>query len=144
MKVAIVGTGFIGQAWAIVFARAGCEVYLWDADPVALNESLHGITARLQELDKHGLIDASDARGRIQTRATLEQAVEDVEYVQENLPEVLEIKVDVFRDLDRLAPRNAVLASSSSGLPVSTFASDRGRLRAHIVDRTVSVLAQLP
>jgi L-gulonate 3-dehydrogenase len=130
MKVAIVGTGFIGQAWAIVFARAGCEVFLWDADPVALSESLHAITARLEELEKHGLINARDARGRIQTRPTLEHAVADVEYVQENLPEVLNTKVDAFQDLDRLAPRNAVLASSSSGLPISTLSTNlRGRER---------------
>jgi 3-hydroxyacyl-CoA dehydrogenase len=144
MRVAVVGTGFIGQAWAIVFARAGCEVFLWDADPAALNASLHAIAARLQELEKHDLIDAANARGRIQACDTLEHAVADAEYVQENLPEILDVKIDAFGELDRLAPNNAVLASSSSGLPISSFAAKlRGRERC-LVAHPVNPLYLLP
>lgn len=51
MKVAIVGSGFIGRAWAISFARAGCDVALWDREPAATAQARDYIAAILNDLE---------------------------------------------------------------------------------------------
>src|SRR5436305_13167123 len=104
-RVGVVGAGMIGRAWAIVFARAGCEVALFDRDPEAVEEALATIRERLRELQAAGLADAADAAfRRVHRAASLDGAVQDAGYVQENLPESVEVKRAVFTALDRLAP----------------------------------------
>ena len=56
-KVAIIGSGFIGRAWAITFARAGHHVTLWDADPAAPHKAIGFIAEVLPELAENGLLD---------------------------------------------------------------------------------------
>ncbi|MEF7615328.1 3-hydroxyacyl-CoA dehydrogenase [Aquincola sp. MAHUQ-54] len=125
MKVAVIGTGLIGQAWAIVFARGGCDVALWDGDAAALDRAVALIAGQLDELQAQGLVDdAAALRARLQPCATLEAALAGVAYVQENLPEVLAIKRDIFARLDALAPPGAVLTSSTSSIPASAFTED--------------------
>jgi len=121
--VAIVGAGLIGRAWAIVFARSGFQVRLHDQVPAALDNCLGIIGERLRDLAEFGLIaDAPDAiLARIRPSASLAEAVDGVVLVQENVAEKLEVKREVFAELDRLAPPDAVLASSTSWLPASSF-----------------------
>ncbi|MGB3291243.1 MAG: 3-hydroxyacyl-CoA dehydrogenase [Burkholderiaceae bacterium] len=122
MKIAIVGAGLIGQAWAIVFARAGCQVSVWDGDGQALARAHELIARQMRELEKHGLLgDAEEALSRIQVFAQLEQALKGAEYVQENLPERLDVKKDIFGKLDQLSASDAILASSTSSIPASAF-----------------------
>lgn len=75
----------------------------------------------------------------IRVADSLEAAVADASYVQENLPEVLDIKLDIFARLDAAAPPEAILASSTSGIPASAFTEGlAGRARclvAHPVNR---------
>ena len=121
--VAVIGAGLIGRAWAIVFARAGFAVRLWDAVPAALPAALDFIAARLPELHEAGLLP--DAPGivhaRISAPATLEAALEGAAWVQENGPERVAAKRDLFTRLDAAAPEAAILASSTSGIPASAF-----------------------
>ncbi|MFA7665730.1 MAG: 3-hydroxyacyl-CoA dehydrogenase [Burkholderiaceae bacterium] len=121
--VAIVGAGLIGRAWAIVFARGGFRVRLYDQVPAALDACLGIIAERLDDLAGYGLIDEPPATllARISTSATLADAVRDVVLVQENAAEKLEVKQQLFAELDRLAPADAILASSTSWLPASSF-----------------------
>ncbi|UHL63060.1 3-hydroxyacyl-CoA dehydrogenase [Paralcaligenes sp. KSB-10] len=122
MNVAVIGTGLIGQAWAIVFARGGCTVRLWDGDPLALDRALQLISAQVRELVKQQLLDDAQAlMARIQIFRSLDEALEGAEYVQENLPEVLEIKKEIFSKLDSLSGADTVLASSTSSIPASAF-----------------------
>jgi len=131
MKIAVVGAGLIGQAWALVFARAGCEVRLWDGDAAALARSRVLVGELAAELARSGLVrDAGELMARVATCAQLEEALDGVDYVQENLPEVLALKRDIFARMDRLAPAAAVLASSTSSIPASAFTEDlAGRAR---------------
>lgn len=125
MDVAIIGTGLIGQAWAIVFARGGCAVRLWDGDPAALKRALPLISRQVDELQKQRLLtDAAGIMTRIQPFDSLDEALDGAEYVQENLPEVLAIKKEIFGKLDKLSSPNAVLASSTSSIPASAFTED--------------------
>lgn len=130
-KIGIVGAGLIGRAWAIVFARSGSDVALWDGNADALKASLGTIKERLDDLRKAGLIgDPAAVLARIAPRATLREAIEGVVYVQENLPETVEIKQKIFAEMDGLAPPDAVLASSTSSIPASAFTEQlRGRAR---------------
>ncbi len=124
MKTAIIGTGFVGRAWAITFARAGYEVRLWDASPTALPSALGFIDAILPDLEANDLLNGAkpaDVRARITPMSELAQALAGVDHVQENTPEDLDVKRAVFADLDRLAPAGAILASSTSALLPSAF-----------------------
>ncbi len=130
--IALIGGGSMGMGWAIVFARAGHTVRIYDSAPDMLTKAKPGIATRLSALAAHGLLEeAPDAiLARITTTGDLAAALADVVHVQENVPERLEIKLDLFKRLDELAPPDAVLASSTSSLPASDFASDLiGRAR---------------
>ena len=121
-KVAIVGTGLIGQAWALVFARAGCEVRLWDGDKVALKQAWLLVEKLAVELQHSGLVDDAVAlMSHIRCYDDLDKALDLVNYVQESLPEVLAIKQAFYVQLDALAPASAVIGSSTSSIPASAF-----------------------
>lgn len=134
MKIAVIGSGLIGQAWAIVFARAGHEVTLWDGHAEALARAPAIIGQLLGDLQRAGLIDdAPSIQSRIVLEASLEQAVAGALYVQENLPENQGIKQQIFATLDELVPDEVVLASSTSSIPASAFTESlRGRSRCLI------------
>jgi 3-hydroxyacyl-CoA dehydrogenase len=125
MKTAIIGSGLIGQAWAIVFARAGCPVKLWDGSAQAAESALKIIAQQLTELQTHGLVkDAQAAIANLSIATTLEQALQDVDYVQENLPERVEIKRELYAKMDAIAGPDTILASSTSSIPASAFTED--------------------
>ncbi len=95
--VGVVGAGLIGRAWANVFARAGWDVRLWDPDKDALAAAPRLIEEALHDVARHGLAkDAAAAARRITPAASLEEAVQDVAFVQENGPERVEVKLEVF------------------------------------------------
>lgn len=123
-KVAIIGTGLIGRAWAISFARGGHQVALFDAESRAVEGALATIAALLSDLDANDMLDgqtAADVRQRIAGAASMEAALAGAVHVQENAPEDIEIKRQVFAALDATADEQAVLASSSSALLPSSF-----------------------
>jgi 3-hydroxyacyl-CoA dehydrogenase len=106
----------------MVFARAGWQVRLYDNVASQLDLARGHIATSLAEQQAVGLIsDAESAAARVAMVDRIEDAVAGVEWVQENLPEQLEVKRDVFRALDTLAPADAVLASSTSAIPASQF-----------------------
>lgn len=125
MKIAVIGAGLIGQAWAIVFARGGCEVQLWDGDQDALARAMALIAGQMQQLESKGLLaGASAAMARIQAAATLKQALTGVDYVQENLPERIDVKKSIYQQMDALCAPATILASSTSSIPASAFTED--------------------
>ncbi len=132
MKIALIGAGSIGIAWAVVFSRAGYEVALQDPDAGRRGAAPGEIATRFRDLAGAGLYEGNidAALARVSVHADLAAAVADAGYVQENAPEVLDVKRSLFADLDRLTPAEAVLASSSSAITTSAIASDlpgRGR-----------------
>ncbi|MDQ2804367.1 MAG: 3-hydroxyacyl-CoA dehydrogenase [Pseudomonadota bacterium] len=122
-QVAVVGAGLIGRAWTIVFARAGFDVALWDPFPAAVDAALTFVRERLPELAEAGLLpEAPDTvLARVHPAGSLGEAVSGAEHVQENGPERLADKTTLWAELDRAAPADAVLASSTSGIPASQF-----------------------
>lgn len=121
--VAVVGAGLIGRAWAIVFARSGFQVRLHDQVPTALDACKAIIRDRLDDLQRFGLVSESPEviAGRIHAAPSLAEAVGQAVLVQENVSEQLPVKREIFAELDRLAPPEAILASSTSWLKASSF-----------------------
>jgi len=120
--VAIVGAGLIGRAWAVVFARAGWTVRLTDPHGPTLDAAPGLIRDELHALQPHGLVDDPDgSAARVSTASDLADAVAQAEFVQENGPETVEAKQALFAELDRLAPPDAILASSTSAIVASRF-----------------------
>src|SRR5215218_3628092 len=98
--VAIVGAGLIGRSWAIVFARAGWDVHITDPSAEQLAAAPRLIRQGLDELAAHGLADDPEAAAqRVSPAASIEAAVGGVDLVQENGPEVLDIKRELFAEL---------------------------------------------
>jgi L-gulonate 3-dehydrogenase len=120
--IAVIGAGLIGRAWAMVFARAEWDVRLADNDPEQLAHARAFIAASLDEQQQYGLVtDARAALARIEYAVDLQSAVAEADWVQENLPERVDVKREVFEELDRHARPDAVLASSTSAIPASRF-----------------------
>jgi 3-hydroxyacyl-CoA dehydrogenase len=130
--IAVIGGGSIGIAFAIVFARAGRQVRLYEPD-AGRRAAVPGLLrARLDDLHAYELLDEAPdtVARRVAIAADLAAAVQDAVYVQECAPEDLAMKKTLFAELDRLATPQAVLASASSAIVPSAFAADLpGRAR---------------
>jgi 3-hydroxyacyl-CoA dehydrogenase len=123
-RVTVIGAGFIGRSWAVVFARAGYEVALYDPSEAQRDGAMPAIRRFVEDGRAAGLIAPSDkVEERVSLHAGLEPALEGTIHVQENVFEREDVKRAVFAELDRLVPGNIVLASSSSMIPVSRFVS---------------------
>ena len=123
-KIAIVGTGLIGGAWAITFARGGQQVALWDAAEGAAEAAIEATGPLLEELEAKGLLKGQTASlvlARIASADSLEAAVDGAVHVQENASENVEVKRALFAELDRVAPPDVTLASSSTAIRPSLF-----------------------
>jgi L-gulonate 3-dehydrogenase len=122
-NVAVIGAGLIGRAWSIVFARAGFNVTIWDQFPLQTTQALSFVAERLPELRAAGLLaDAPETvLARIRPMQSLWETVRDADYIQENGPERTEVKTGIFSELERAARPEAIIASSSSGIPASAF-----------------------
>ena len=123
-RIAIIGTGLVGRAWAISYARAGHEVALWDELPQAPEQALAFIRAAAPELAAHDLLGGATPQAllaRIRIERELGAALAGAAHVQESAPEQVKVKRELFTRLDQLAPTEAVLASSTSAILPSLF-----------------------
>jgi L-gulonate 3-dehydrogenase len=119
---AIIGTGLIGQGWAIVFARMGWTVRLFDVNAAMLAEARALILQQLRELESQGLVKGADTIiERVHVAASLADAVKGARYIQENSPEKVDVKRALFSELDAVAEPDAIIGSSTSSIPASQF-----------------------
>jgi 3-hydroxybutyryl-CoA dehydrogenase len=128
-RLAVIGAGLMGSGIAQVAARAGWEVTLRDLDDAAVQRGLSGIRKSLEKFAAKGTISGEDvetALGRITPTTDLE-AASDADIVVEAVFERLEIKQDVFRELDRICKTDAVLATNTSAIPVTQIAAATSR-----------------
>jgi len=133
VRIAVVGAGVMGGGIAQVCALAGDDVACYDIAPTALDEARTHVTTGRFGLDravareKVTRAEADAALARITFTGSLETAVAAADLVIEAVPERIELKVRVFRELDRLAPAPAILASNTSGLPIAALAAATDR-----------------
>ncbi len=121
-RVAIVGAGLVGSGWAIVFARAGMTVRVFDGEAAIRASVLGHIAASLAELAGIGLVDdVEPVLGRISVADTLAEALAEADYIQESVFERTDVKTAVSLEIDRAMRPEAIVGSSSSGIPASAF-----------------------
>jgi L-gulonate 3-dehydrogenase len=124
--VAIVGAGSIGAAFALLFASAGRRVHVFDPSAEQRAALVDQVAASWRDLDSFQLASSTETavRERIRVFDSLRAAAADADYVQECAPEQVQMKHEIFVELDACTRPDAVLASASSALPVSRFAHD--------------------
>jgi carnitine 3-dehydrogenase len=120
-RVAVVGTGVIGASWAALFLARGLDVTASDPAPGADERLRAEVAAHWPALERIGLADGASL-DRLSFTPDPAAAVADAAFVQENGPERLDVKHELFARLDAAAPAETVLASSSSGLLPSEIA----------------------
>lgn len=115
--VAVLGAGVIGASWSALYLAAGLKVKVFDvADDIAtkVNTYLDNAWPTLAQLD---LTEMGD-RSRISFHDCASDAVRGVDFVQENVPEKIEIKHALYREIEPVLPAHTIIASSTSGLMV--------------------------
>jgi 3-hydroxyacyl-CoA dehydrogenase len=136
-RVACIGAGTVGHAWAVVFARAGYDVALFDSAPGQVAErALPGVKRTLELLHASGMLTEPVEKvfARVHDTATIAEAVTGASYVQESVREDVTVKREVFAAIAAAAPADAILASSTSAIPGSAFLVDiAGPERALVV-----------
>jgi len=126
MRLAVVGAGSMGAQIAMQAALHGISVMLYDKDEAQLSKAISSNQARLARRVENGKLareEADRALYLLNTSLDLDDAVEDVQFVIEAVFEDLQVKRGIFADLDREAPREAVLASNSSTIGISKLAT---------------------
>lgn len=128
--VAVAGAGLTGASWAGLFVAAGLETRLYDVQAAALPPALARATRAARFLAAHGLARGDAvARGLAALSATTDagEAFAKAGHVQECVREDLALKREVFALIDRLAPPDALICTSSSGLSISALQTAASR-----------------
>jgi carnitine 3-dehydrogenase len=118
--VAVVGTGVIGASWATAFLARGMDVIAADPAPGAEQALRRTVAAQWTAMQQIGLSPGASVE-RLRFVASPEDAVAEVDFVQENGPEHVDIKRDLFRRLDEAAPADSLIATSTSTITISEF-----------------------
>lgn len=124
-NVFVMGAGVMGNGIAQVTAEAGYNVTMMDIREEFINEALTSIEKSLNRKIKKGIIQEDDKNNiisRIRTTFDTKDA-QDADLVIEAIPEVLELKLNVFKELDHICQEHTILASNTSALPISAIAA---------------------
>jgi 5-formyl-3-hydroxy-2-methylpyridine 4-carboxylate dehydrogenase len=116
--VAIIGTGTMGPGMAATLARGGMDVRCFDTSEAARERAPGDVETAAGVLERIGG-PAAASPGSVTVHAELAEALVDADLVIEAVPENAELKAHVFADIDRLARPGAILASNTSGIPIS-------------------------
>jgi carnitine 3-dehydrogenase len=118
-RVAVIGAGTIGASWAAIFLARGLDVAATDPSPNGEAFARRFIGNAWPTLQKLGLVAPGADQKRISFHKTPAEALKGAEFVQESGPEREDLKIELFREIDAAAPKEVVIASSSSGLLIS-------------------------
>lgn len=119
-KAAVIGAGLMGHGIAQVFAAAGHCVRITDADQRALNEAPLRISTSLAQLG----IEQAPVLARIQALSSLAETLDGCTVVIEAVPERIELKRELFKQISEIAPHDALLATNTSSIPVTEIGRD--------------------
>ena len=117
-RVAVIGAGTIGASWAAYFLAQGLQVRASDPAPEGEAFLRRFIAGTWPALRRLGIATDADP-GCVEFTRDVANALDGAEFVQESGPEREDLKIELFRELDRLLPPEVVIASSSSGLLIS-------------------------
>jgi len=125
-QISVIGGGTMGNGIAHVFAQNGYKVTLIDIKQEVLDKALATISKNLDRMVAKEKITADQkdqTLANIQTHTTLESGVSNADLVVEAATENVEIKLDLFRQLDKLTPAGCVLASNTSSISITKIGS---------------------
>ena len=124
-QVAVVGAGYMGGGIAQKLAMAGYDVVVTDANPEAARASLGRLIREAQEFEDQGLYPAGATelvRKNLTSADTIAEAVKDVDFVEEAVPEIVDIKKDVLKEISEHAKPEAIIGTNTSTIPVHVLA----------------------
>jgi carnitine 3-dehydrogenase len=119
-RVTVVGTGVIGRGWIAHFLRQGLDVTAYNRRASAEGETRKAIEMLWPTMERLGLSDGADP-DRLTFTTSVKEALCEADFVQENGPENTELKIDLFAELDEWTKPHVVIASSTSGIPMTTI-----------------------
>jgi 3-hydroxybutyryl-CoA dehydrogenase len=129
-RVAVLGAGTMGHGIAHAAIAAGYETRLFDVAAPAVERgraAIEAIVAKGVELGKANAADAAAMLSRLSTTTTLAEAVADADFIIEAAPERIDLKLALMREVDRLAPKEAVIATNTSALSITEMAGATSR-----------------
>jgi 3-hydroxyacyl-CoA dehydrogenase len=118
-RVAVIGSGTIGASWAAIFLARGLDVAATDPSPHGEAFARKFIDNAWPTLEKLGWVVVGADRKRLSWHNGPAEALKGAEFVQESGPEREDVKIELFREMDAVAPPEVVISSSSSGLLIS-------------------------
>lgn len=129
-NIAVIGSGTMGNGIAHTFAQFGYPVNLVDINIDALGRAVATITKNLERQVAKGILnenDKNDILNRITTVTNLEDGIADADLIVEAATENTELKLKIFKDLDRFAKPEAILASNTSSISITQIAAATNR-----------------
>lgn len=128
-RIGVVGAGAMGAGIAQVAAQAGLQVLLYDIGPGPLENGLRRIRTGLDRMVERGKLGATDRDAMVNRIATTSSLADfgEVRFVIEAVPEILDLKRQIFAELDRVCPAGAILATNTSSLSVTEVGAATGR-----------------
>jgi 3-hydroxybutyryl-CoA dehydrogenase len=129
-SIAVVGSGIMGHGIAQTFALGGYEVTLNDISDELLNKAIQQIRSNLDTFVEFEITTseaAEEALRRIQPTKDLKEAVKEADVIVEALPEIIDLKKQFFKDLDRYCPSHTIITSNTSGLSLTEMVSEFSR-----------------
>lgn len=125
-KVGVLGAGIMGAGIAQVAAQAGLQVVMRDIEDRFLQNGMNAIRqslARIVKKEKMTQAEADAAAARIKCTTNLAEAGKDVDVVIEAVPEILSLKIETYKVLDKECASHVIFASNTSGLSITEMAS---------------------
>lgn len=125
-NISVIGSGTMGNGIAHVFAQFGYAVSLIDISEAALEKGMATIRKNMERQVSKGVLSNEEmeaALRRIQTGTNLSEGVKNADLVVEAATENINLKLDIFRQLDAAAPAHTILASNTSSISITQIAS---------------------
>jgi enoyl-CoA hydratase / 3-hydroxyacyl-CoA dehydrogenase len=129
-KIAVIGAGDMGHGIAASYLLGGYTVVIRDIEQRFVDRGVEGIKKSLAKFREKGKLTSEaydETLGRLIPMVDLKEAIVDADFVIEAVPEKLELKKSVFSELDKFAPKHAILASNTSNISITEIAKATGR-----------------